>query len=1041
MELTDCGADVSSVSFTYPFLKGIDLSSPPSRISIPNKYLDAMANMERQYWEIKSKHFNILIFFKKGKFYELYDNDAVIANREFGLKMVVDTTNRGKMRLAGVPEQSFTEWARLFVFRGYKVGRVEQMKEDEKSTPAAKAKIVPRELVEVLTPGTLKDPSMLSEHGEVFVLALAPIRSKSLSSIIEIDAFAVDLSRRVAFRCFCGCETTAEYGADRSKTNLPSVKWENRTTDVVSESSLRTLSALLQQLHPKEVVMVDAEWISEEMVESRSLLAAAQAVERWTENEGFSVERIAKCTLPSSCFDGVFSAEVVMRHYFASLRLQESFPLFNEAVYYRSHLVSSTQKLSEGDGTQVVQVPSRPADLLLFEKRYDIGMVLDPSTVSNLELISNLQDGTEKHSLNEALNFCVTNGGRRLFRSWLLRPSSCTAVIRARQDAVKFLAENHLSSLLCNKEDPAARHNVGQKRVRLIGAECGTCTPDFSSVVSVDFERFLSRLSDMKQSGVSNIAYVDPMVEYRKNLGIILSTVQAVSMMVEWAKYFCAQCERSSLERAQCMPVLLQELLRNVTDAAESTVAIEKLFDRDAAAESGLLIPAPGTSDSYDKVVTELRSIESQLEEVRRRAQKENFAGANVQFTDLGKDLFLFEVSTVDAPKVTPPGMIERARSSKSVKYVVQSVKCLIDRHKEATVVKANSLLGVLCTIATRICDHLPQLFTASSALSYMDCLINLARLHHNFPTPCYPAISASASSMETNTDSNVVAANLKASDLVHPLLASKNPVPNSVCLGAHEGRVLLLTGPNMAGKSTLMRTVAVNLILAQLGGPVLASEMIFSPVDRIFTRIGARDASHKGQSTLFVELSETADILRGSTARSMCLIDELGRGTSTHDGMSIAYATLHALTHAIPEPPLAIFSTHYHALALEQARMMEERPHDVAPSVQLGYMDFVLSASPTYKYPKLPSDSSGPSLSPRDIGAVSCVVFLYRLVRGICARSYGVEVALMAGIPPSLVTLAKRKSEELSLQTALHEDTQTLQRFINAYSTIEAGS
>ncbi|KPI87746.1 putative mismatch repair protein MSH8 [Leptomonas seymouri] len=1024
--LNDSNDDTSSVSFTYSFLEGIDPSAPPTTITIPNKFLDAMANMERQYWDIKSKHYNVIIFFKKGKFYELYDYDAVIANREFGLKMVFDTTNRGKMRLAGVPEQSLTEWARLFVFRGYKVGRVEQMKEGEGEMTGAKLKVVPRELIEVLTPGTLKDPAMLSDHRALFVLSLIPVLEREE---VAIDAFAVDLSRRVALRCKCLSLTSSTVVEQRGAGSVSTCKLEKTEDVALRDATLRALSTLLQQLDPKEVIMLDTNCFSQSSGATWSFLKWSETVSKWVSSEGYIVESIP---LVSSVDGEDFpAAEKVMAYYFTSLRLRNEIAFFKDATDYTAHLthVADSGAPSHCITDAADEAKGRTTSLLDYERRFDKGLILDATTVSNLEVLTNLHDGTDKHSLQECLNYCSTNGGRRLFRSWLLRPSSNARVIEARQAAVRFCAQFNLSSSLMAVEEPV---QVGEKRSR-----SGESFGAFAAVVSVDFERFLSRLSDMKQSDTQNISYVDPMIQYKKNLGIILSTVHALSAMVGWGQLFLARCREVASGQGVGVPPLLEGHLKNIVAAESSTRVIESLFDHQAAEETGMLIPSPGTSSVYDAAAERLEQIETRLDGVRLQLQRDIFGGAQVHFSDLGKDLFLLEVSVNDAPKVTPRGLVERARSARSVKYVVSSIESLVEAHREATASKAGALLAVLCQVAERICDEFPRLFTASSSLSYVDCLFNLARLQERFPTVCYPEIVVEGSSQSS-------VASMRGWDLVHPLLAAQNPVPNTVCLDSSEGRVLLLTGPNMAGKSTLMRTVAINVLLAQLGGPVLGTRMELVPVDRIFTRIGARDASHKGQSTLYVELSETAEILRSATARSLCLVDELGRGTSTHDGMAIAYATLRALTEAPLAAPLTIFSTHYHALAMEQARVSSAATAQIhAPTVQMGYMDFVLksespqpaaaaattaaSESTTPGTPFGDDDGENTSRSCAPASALTSVVFLYRLVRGICARSYGVEVALMAGIPTALVHLAKSKSDALSRNTAFQEDLHCL--------------
>jgi DNA mismatch repair protein MutS len=207
-----------------------------------------------------------------------------------------------------------------------------------------------------------------------------------------------------------------------------------------------------------------------------------------------------------------------------------------------------------------------------------------------------------------------------------------------------------------------------------------------------------------------------------------------------------------------------------------------------------------------------------------------------------------------------------------------------------------------------------------------------------------------------------------------HPVVETMMPreefIPNDVRLD-HDHRVMVLTGPNMAGKSTVLRQVGLLVLLAQVGSFVPAREARVGVVDRIFTRVGASDNLVRGQSTFMVEMNETAAILHGATARSLVLLDEIGRGTSTWDGLSVATATTEHLHDAVGAK--TIFATHYHELT----RLSERLPGVVNYSVAV-----------------------------REVG--EDIVFLRRLVPGGADRSYGVEVARLAGLPESVVARAR---------------------------------
>jgi len=230
---------------------------------------------------------------------------------------------------------------------------------------------------------------------------------------------------------------------------------------------------------------------------------------------------------------------------------------------------------------------------------------------------------------------------------------------------------------------------------------------------------------------------------------------------------------------------------------------------------------------------------------------------------------------------------------------------------------------------------------------------------------------------------------------VVEAVMGRGSFVPNDAILDPASNQILLLTGPNMAGKSTYMRQVALIVILAQMGSFVPAAEARIGVVDRIFTRIGAADSLARGESTFMVEMKETAAILRYATSRSLILLDEVGRGTSTYDGVSIAWAVAEYL-HDAPEQPKTLFATHYHELTeLAQTR---ERIKNYNFAVKEWQGD---------------------------------VIFLRNLVRGAASRSYGIHVARLAGLPDAVIArskeiLARLESTEAARETPRPVDSQS---------------
>lgn len=249
---------------------------------------------------------------------------------------------------------------------------------------------------------------------------------------------------------------------------------------------------------------------------------------------------------------------------------------------------------------------------------------------------------------------------------------------------------------------------------------------------------------------------------------------------------------------------------------------------------------------------------------------------------------------------------------------------------------------------------------------SALDCLCALAVYGNQFENYCFPLFERVKDVFELR-------------DSLYPCISlSKNFVSNDITLGGGEvSSFIILTGPNMGGKSTLMRQIGLVAILAQIGAPVPASSVKISPIDRIFTRLGAEDDIIAGKSTFLVELDETANILKYASANSLILIDELGRGTGSHDGIAIAAAVVDFLASTKCR---TLFSTHYHDIV---DRFYEDS------RIGFGQMSYV-------------SVNNGG-------GMQEAVTFLYKYIEGICSKSYGFNVARLAGMKESIIERAQR--------------------------------
>ena len=302
-------------------------------------------------------------------------------------------------------------------------------------------------------------------------------------------------------------------------------------------------------------------------------------------------------------------------------------------------------------------------------------------------------------------------------------------------------------------------------------------------------------------------------------------------------------------------------------------------------------------------------------------------------------------------------------------------LKKLVQEYQETDEVKTCVLGSVFQRLMKKFGEDRGVWNQAIKSLAQLDCILSLVKSSRNFGEPlCRPHfVSASKGVFE-------------AKELRHPCVSRLKDVfvSNDVCIGGdNEAPFILLTGPNMGGKSTLLRQTCVAIIIAQIGMFVPAESLKLSCFDRIFTRIGANDNIAGGQSTFMIELSETSRILKEATPKSFVILDELGRGTSTFDGLSIAYATLHYLSRFTN--CLGLFSTHYQLLAKD----MENDP-----LISLYYM-------------------ACETTSKKDI------TFLYKLTKGACLNSFGINVASLAGLPSKVIDLAEKMASTLTLQTS----------------------
>jgi DNA mismatch repair protein MSH6 len=421
---------------------------------------------------------------------------------------------------------------------------------------------------------------------------------------------------------------------------------------------------------------------------------------------------------------------------------------------------------------------------------------------------------------------------------------------------------------------------------------------------------------------------------------------------------------------------VIGQLLSAMPDLAPIIKDWSDAFDRQQAREQGILVPAPGVETDYDESQDTIDTCLKSLDKLLKRVRTEVGSSA-ICFRDSGKEIYQLEVPVKSTNKV--PKSWDQMSATKQVKrYYNPELRRLVRNLQEAQETHGQIVKEVAGRFYTRFDEHYDKWLAAVKIVAQFDCLISLARASSSLGTPsCRPTFV---------DDERTV---IEFEDLRHPCMINtvSDFIPNDINLGGTTANINLLTGANAAGKSTVLRMTCIAVILAQVGCYLPCQSATMTPVDRIMSRLGAFDNIFAAQSTFFVELSETKKILSEATNRSLVILDELGRGTSSYDGVAVAQAVLHDVATRIG--CVGFFATHYHSLAAEFAHHPEIRCARMAIDVD---------------------------------EAERRVTFLYKLEDGVALGSFGMHCAAMCGIPNKVIERAEVAAKEWEHTSRLKE-------------------
>lgn len=836
--------------------------------------------MLQQYWAIKEDHFNEIILFKVGKFYELFYIDAGIAQQVCQLKWM----GHDRRAHVGFPETSLQNHAAVLIKEGYTVCVVEQtetVSEANQRSAKSSGTLVERKICEVFTTGTLIHEDMLSQGCSNYLCSLH-VHSANSIGIVLVDSAS-------------------------GKFNVGTL------------CDLSAVKTVLYSYQPREIIF-DSKNVTSEFFKSLHAFKESQGggcvLTRWAS----SAEKVSGKGIPS-----INNAEVA-KLIDSNIAVSRA---VHAAVQYLDHLLLYEQVVM---CSEFLPLPSAQAA--------NGHMVMDSTVLSHLELLKD-SEGGQKGSVLKFSNRTVTPFGSRLLQRWLCAPLTDAKRINDRLDAVDFLISK------------------GSVRKRL--EEKLSPLPDL--------ERKLQRISAMALQQQRNAIYFGE-VETKRIAGFLafLESIESACALIEWLH--AESSDASSLFKTLTLPDACVPI-RHTVQKLRAQVDVKK---------EGYA-PHPGAFKEHDDVVASLKALDAEFEHELSRVKAE----LNVKEAIFVSVKYVNEIELPvefenklkrHESLLSGSGEITSCRKG-YVRFQTEEIKRLVEKHDQLEQEKKDLLYPFMARLFSEA-NGAKNLFSSLiDRIAQIDCLLALAKVSagKNWSRPIFSTAS------NTQEISRMISLkNSRHPIQEHLMQLEREFVPNDVELNES---ILIVTGANMGGKSTILRQVCLQVIFAQMGCfvPCERMEMTFT-VDRIFTRIGASDNILEGKSTFLTELEETAVMLKDATKRSLLVIDELGRGTSTYDGVAIAGATLKYISQSIGCN--CLFATHYHKLC--------EEPW--GSKAELYHMECLCP----------PSEEGGG------------IVLTHKFKKGLYPHSQALNVAKLAGLPPSILEEAKYISQKLNV-------------------------
>jgi DNA mismatch repair protein MutS len=808
--------------------------------------------MMAQYIEIKAANPDCLLFYRMGDFYELFFEDAEVASRALGIVL----TKRGKhlgddIPMCGVPIDRADDYLQRLIALGHRVAVCEQIEDPAEARKRGPKSVVQRQVVRLVTPGTITEERLLDPHRANAFAAVA--RVKTSDDMWRYGIACVDIS-------------TGAFS--------------------VTETDGLGLWAELARLDPREIVAADSLCADDKLAANLRGTGVPLTPLGRESSDGVTADRRLCGFYGLATLDG-----------FGALSRAET-----SAAAMALHFIERTQ------------INTRPNLARPARVRHDDVMEIDAATRANLELTRTLS-GERVGSLVATIDRTVTPAGTRLLAERLAAPLTDTNTIARRLASLSFFLENR-----------ELRRDIRAELKR-----------------APDFMRSLSRLA-LGRGGPRDLDALHAGLVAADRVSRLISVDQLPD----------------ELDRARAA---VGQVDRSIADLLAATLAPDLPLDRRAgnfiaAGCDAALDEARALRDESRRVIAGLQARYADIAEIRQiKVKHNNFLG------------YFIEVPQAQGEKLVKPPLnatfIHRQTMADAMRFSTAELSELDTKIASAADRALGQELAIFDRLVATVLDAAEPIKAAAQALAEIDVAAALAD------------IAAANDWVKPEIESDVAfCIEQGRHPVVEAALGANGEafVANDCDLsgdGDDAGRIAIVTGPNMAGKSTYLRQNALIAVLAQMGSYVPAKRARLGIVDRLFSRVGAADDLARGRSTFMVEMVETAAILNQATARSLVILDEIGRGTATFDGLSIAWATMEHLHEK--NRARALFATHFHELT----ELAKQLPRVVNLTMRV-------------------TDWNGE------------VVFLHEVLPGAADRSYGIQVAKLAGLPPAVVGRAQ---------------------------------